>query len=119
MNTPPRRPDLAALTERLQQLNGDLLQARDDLRAVNGTGVAGDGLVVATVSGDGSLLDLHLDPSVIDADDPERLAALVIDAVNEANRSLFEARTRRVASIAGQAQNLGAGFRPRGEGPAR
>ena len=64
----------------------------------------------ATVTGDGELVAISIDPGVVDPDDVETLEDLVLAAVTEANRQARRAaaaearRRRRPASTLGGAR---------------
>jgi DNA-binding YbaB/EbfC family protein len=61
-----------------------LASAQQELQESRVVGSSGGGLVHATVSGAGDLIDLTIDPSVCDPSDPETLADLVVAAVHDA-----------------------------------
>jgi DNA-binding protein YbaB len=69
------------------------------------TGTAGGGAVRAVVSGAGQLLDLTIEPSVIDPGDPAETAAtiadLVLAAVRDATRAVGEMQQRQFGALAG------------------
>ena len=69
------------------------------------TGTAGGGAVTAVVSGAGQLLDLTIEPSVIDPGDPAETAAtiadLVLAAVRDATRAVGEMQQRQFGALAG------------------
>lgn len=48
---------------------------------------AGGGSVIVKANGAGEIVEIRIDPKVIDPDDPELLADTVLAAVNEALRS--------------------------------
>jgi len=111
--TDDTRIDFAALAQRAREMTADLAAAKEDLRTLQATGLGGDGLVAATVSGDGTLLKIEIDPAVIDPDDPRRLGELVVLAVQEAQRALIEQRKQRLSRVSGGMDGLTAGLRPR------
>lgn len=106
----PGMPDLQALLQQAQQMQADMARAQSDLAQVEVTGHAGGGLVTATVTGDGQLTGLVIDPSVVDPADVETLADLVIAAVRDATRSAAELAERSLGSVAGGLGGAGAGF---------
>jgi hypothetical protein len=69
--------------------------------------------VTAVVGGDGRLIDLKIDSSVIDPDDPETLSRLVIDAVRAAHEQVAEFSTKRAEAASGEMNALFAGVRER------
>jgi DNA-binding YbaB/EbfC family protein len=103
--------DFTELARRARQMQQGLRDATGDLTAIQATGQGGGGLVTATVSGDGRVLDLKIDPSVIDPDDPQTLADLVIAAVEGANQAVKEQRAERLTELTGGASDLLAGLR--------
>lgn len=103
--------DFAALAQRAREMRSDMEHARDELTGIQATGHGGGGLVTATVSGEGRLLDLRIDPSVIDPDDPQTLADMVIAAVDGANQAVAEQRAERITEITDGVSSLVAGLR--------
>ena len=105
----PGMPDLQALLQQAQQMQADMAQAQSDLAQVEVTGHAGGGLVTATVSGDGQLKALVIDPSVVDPADVETLADLIVAAVRDAAREAAEVAERSLTSASGMAGAGGPG----------
>lgn len=97
----PGMPDLGALLQQAQQMQADMAQAQADLADTEVTGHAGGGLVSATVTGDGQLRSLVIDPSVVDPADVETLADLIIAAVRDAGRAAAELAEQAMGSVAG------------------
>ncbi|MEU2246872.1 YbaB/EbfC family nucleoid-associated protein [Streptomyces sp. NPDC019224] len=95
---------LAALTERVLRLQNGLAEQQHAMGRTTVTGHGGGGLVTATVSGENRLTDLRIDPSVIDPTDPEGLAAVVVEAVQQA---LDGMSAQRVASAGDLVQGMG------------
>lgn len=88
--------DFTALTARVRQMHQEVVHLQSQMAAVEASGFGGDGLVRATVAGDGRLTGLVIDPSVIDPSDPETLAALVVAAVESARLGVVETRVRQL-----------------------
>ena len=83
------------ILEQAQRMQQQLMAAEEQLADAEVEGTAGGGLVTATVSGTGELLDLVIDPKAIDPDDTETLADLILAAVRDAtnNASALAAET--------------------------
>jgi DNA-binding YbaB/EbfC family protein len=83
-----------------QQMQAHLQNAQQTLADAEVTGTAGGGLVVAKVSGQGELLDLTIDPKVIDASDPvetaDTIADLVLAAVRDAANAVLALQQRQL-----------------------
>lgn len=105
--------DMSELLQQAQRMQEQLMSAQQDLSASEATGTAGGGLVRATVSGAGELQALEIDPSVVDPDDVETLADLVIAAVRDAHAQLQQRASEQLGAISpGLEGILGGGESP-------
>jgi hypothetical protein len=88
-----------------------LMNAQQALADAEVTGTAGGGLVKATVNGQGELMDLTIEASVIDPADPEEtartIADLVLAAVRDAYRSAEELQQQQMGPFAAAMQGGG------------
>ena len=91
----------AALARRAEQIRDGVADAESDLVSMEATGHGGGGLVRATVSGQGRLVALDIDPSVIDPQDPRTLSEMVMAAVDAANESMAAQRAERMNALTG------------------
>lgn len=64
-------------------------------------GVAGAGLVQATVNGAGELVSLKLDKSIINPDDAEMLTDLILAAVADAKKKVNALKSEMLKDMAG------------------
>jgi DNA-binding YbaB/EbfC family protein len=62
---------------------------------------AGGGMVRVKMSGHKQLLEVRIDPEVLDPKDPGMLQDLVLAAVNEATRKVDEAVQERLGAFSG------------------
>jgi nucleoid-associated protein EbfC len=92
--------DMNQILQAAQQMQAHLQNAQQTLADAEVTGTAGGGLVVAKVSGQGELLDLTIDPKVIDASDPvetaDTIADLVLAAVRDAANAVLALQQRQL-----------------------
>ena len=103
-------PDLGALLGQAQQLQQQLAAAQEELADARVEGSAGGGLVVATVSGQGELVDLRVDPRALEgepADAAETVADLVLAAVRDGVGKAEQLQQRAMGPLAG---GLGGGL---------
>lgn len=84
-----------------QAMQRKLKKAQDELAAMEFAGSAGGGMVKATVSGDGELKAMSIDPAVVDPEDVELLQDMVVAAIAEAMRARTEAEERLLGPVAG------------------
>ena len=93
--------DMRKLMEQAQKMQAQLQQTQSELNEREFEGTAGGGVVKATVKGDGSLVGVTLDPSIIDPEDPELLGDLVVAAVNQALQTSKAASEDAMGGVAG------------------
>jgi DNA-binding YbaB/EbfC family protein len=104
---PGGMPDMQQILQQAQQMQQQLMSAQQELADSEVTGSAGGGLVTATMSGGGELKSLTIDPKVVDPDDVETLADLVVAAVRDANTQVSELASQKMGPLAG---GLGGGL---------
>ncbi len=75
------------------------LQAQIDATEIEAT--AGGGAIKVVVNGKKEVLDIEIDPSVVDPDDVEMLQDLVMAAVNEALRKAEDFSANEMKKITG------------------
>ena len=99
----PPQPNMQQLMKQAQKMQQQLLAAQDDLATKSVDGTAGGGLVTATMTGDGQLAALTIDPKAIDPDDVETLQDLVVAAVRDAKRAVDELTQATLGPLTGGA----------------
>ena len=102
--------DMQQILQAAQQMQARLMNAQQALADSEVTGTAGGGAVRAVVSGAGELLDLTIDPSVIDPADPTETAATVADlvlaAIRDASRAASDLQERQLGALGGGVPGL-------------
>lgn len=76
-------------------------QLQRDLAELRVSASSGGGAVTATLNGQKELVDLEIDPAVVDPEEVEMLQDLVVAAVAEASRRVDEAVREKLGSMAG------------------
>ena len=71
---------------------------------------AGGGVVTVKVSGKKEVISVKLSEEVVDPDDIETLAALIVAATNEALRKMDEENTQMMQQLTGGLGGLGGGL---------
>jgi DNA-binding YbaB/EbfC family protein len=94
-------PDMQAILQQAQQMQQQLMSAQQELAAAEVEGSAGGGLVTAVVSGSGELRSLTIDPKVVDPEDVETLADLIVAAVRDATGNAQGLAARKMGPLAG------------------
>ncbi len=97
------RIDFRALAQRAQQLQGTVANVQGDIQAIQATGYGANGMIAATVSGRGRVIELRIDSSVIDPEDPQTLCERILTAIDSAYDTVDE---ERIAVVSGVTNSL-------------
>jgi DNA-binding YbaB/EbfC family protein len=89
------------MLRQIQKMQEDMQAAQDALANATVEASAGGGVVTATVTGDGDLRRISIDPSVVDPEDVETLEDLVVAAVSEAMRQAKELQQEKLGAATG------------------
>jgi DNA-binding YbaB/EbfC family protein len=92
---------MGGIFQQVQKMQADMQAAQDALANALVTATVGGGVVKATMTGDGDLRTIEIDPSVVDPDDIETLQDLVVAAVVEATRMAKELQSEQLGSATG------------------
>lgn len=88
-------PDLGGLMEQAQQMMANAQQAAEEV--VEGS--SGGGVVRVQVDGALNFHSVHIDPSVVDPDDVDMLADLVLAALRDAGSQLQEGQSDAMGGL--------------------
>jgi len=76
--------NMQGMMKQMQKMQKKMAEAQEKLGEERLEGAAGGGMVKVIVSGDKQVIDVVIDPSVVDPEDVEMLQDLVVIATNEA-----------------------------------
>ena len=76
--------NLGGLMKQAKKLQEDLERAQAEIGEMKVEATSGGGMVAATVTGRGELINLKIEHEVVDPDDVEMLVDLIVAAVQEA-----------------------------------
>ncbi|MFL6076557.1 MAG: YbaB/EbfC family nucleoid-associated protein [Mycobacteriales bacterium] len=107
---PGGQPNMQQLLKQAQKMQEQMLAMQDELANTEVKGTAGGGMVTATVTGGGELRALDIDPKVVDPDDVETLADLVIAAVRDASHNAQQLAAEKMGPLTGGLNALGGGL---------
>jgi nucleoid-associated protein EbfC len=102
-----KRKNVNKMMQQVQQMQAEMQKAQEDLAKETVTASAGGGAVKATMTGGLQLVELEIDPEVLDPEDVEMLQDLVLAAVNESLTSAQELASKRLGGITGGLGDLG------------
>ena len=100
-------PSMQQLLQQASQMQQRLMSAQEELARERVVGDAGGGLVSATVTGAGELVDLRIDPLAVDPAETETLADLILAAVRAATGRAAALQAARLGPLA---QGFGGGL---------
>lgn len=93
--------ELFDLMKNAKQMLEKAKSAQADLAKLRAEGTAGAGMVTARLNGLGELIGLEFDKAVVNPDDTEMLASLVIAAVADARKKTEAMRNDTLKGLAG------------------
>ncbi len=88
-----------AMMKRIQEMQAQMEQKQQEIENSTFTASAGGGAVEVTVSGAHEVKDIQLQPEVVDPEDIEMLADLLIAATNEAMRKADDAMEQAMGAF--------------------
>ena len=89
------------LMQQAQRMQQQMAQKQAELAEKTVTAQSGGGMVTATVNGAHELLELSIDPDVIDPEDKEMLEDMVVAAVNQAMQQAEEMAQQELGKLTG------------------
>lgn len=101
-----RQPDMRQILQQAQKMQEELARAQEELSNRRFEGSAGGGLVKAVVTGGSELVELTIDPEVVDPEDVGMLEDLVIAAVRQAIESAVQAAGDEIGGLTGGLRGL-------------
>ena len=93
--------NIQQLMQQAQRMQQQMAQKQAELAEKTVTAQSGSGMVTATVNGAHELLELSIDPDVIDPEDKEMLEDMVVAAVNQAMQQAEEMAQQELGKLAG------------------
>ena len=93
--------NIQQLARQAQKIQDDMEAANAELEAKEYEAAAGGGAVKVTVTGKMELVKVEIQPEVVDPEDVEMLADLVMAATNEALRTAAKEKESRMDAISG------------------
>jgi nucleoid-associated protein EbfC len=99
--------DMNKMLQQVQQMQEQMAKAQEELAHETVEASVGGGMVVVKASGSGEITEVRISPEVIDPDDPEGLADLVLAGVNQAIRNAQELQQAKLGGAIGGLKGLG------------
>ncbi len=93
--------DISGIMEQAKGMQAKMAKIQQDLAGKSITGSAGGGMVMATVNGQGDVLSISIEKTVIDPEETEMLQDLVVAATNDALRKAKELSKQEMSQLTG------------------
>ncbi len=93
--------DMQKMLKQAKKMQQQLADVQDGLKDVTVEATAGGGMVKATMSGDGVLQSITIDPQALDPEDVELLQDMIVAAVNEASNNASDVANQRMGAVTG------------------
>jgi DNA-binding YbaB/EbfC family protein len=93
--------NMGNLMKQAQKVQQQMMKMQEELAQREVSAQAGGGMVEAVVNGRGELLRLRFEPEVVDPDDAEMLADMVVAAVGEAQRRAQQMMQEEMGKLTG------------------
>ena len=100
----------AAMMKKIQEMQAQMEQKQAEIEASEFSASAGGGAVEVTVNGAHEVKSIKMQPDVIDPDDADMLADLIIAATNEAMRKADDAMNQAMQAAQGGLAGLNLPF---------
>jgi DNA-binding YbaB/EbfC family protein len=103
---------LGNLMKQAQKFQERLGQIQEELENVEVEGTSGGGMVTVVANGKQEIVQIKIDPEVVDPNDVEMLEDLIVAAVNQAREKAQEVADEKMRKAAGgMIPGLGDGFK--------
>ena len=93
--------NMAGMMKKMQEIQVQLAAMQEDFADKKFTAIVGNGAVSATVTGDGKVDNLKLDPDALDQADTEMLEDMICLATNNALQKAGQEKTKMINNITG------------------
>ena len=102
--------NMQQLMKQAQQMQEDMANLQAELETREYEVSAGGGAVTVKINGKKEITGLEIDPEIVDPDDVETMADVIIAGVNQAIRTVSETEKAEMDKITGQMPGLGGGL---------
>jgi DNA-binding YbaB/EbfC family protein len=92
---------LGNMMKQIQQMQAKMEELQAELEEMEVEGTAGGGMVKCKVNGKQELLEVTIDPEVVDPEDVEMLQDLIVAAVNQARQKANEIQQEHMSQLTG------------------
>ncbi|PCJ29290.1 MAG: YbaB/EbfC family nucleoid-associated protein [Rickettsiales bacterium] len=103
--------DINQLMKQAQEMQKQMQSMQEDMAAQEFEGKSGGGLVTITMTGNGEMKGVSIDPTLLKTDEKEILEDLIVAAFNEAKTKADEKSKDSMSGAFGDLGNLPSGLK--------
>ena len=92
---------LRNMMKQFQKMQAKMQEIQAELEQTEVEGTAGGGMVKVIANGKQDVLEIKIDPEVVDPEDVEMLQDLIVAAVNQARQKAQELQADRMSALTG------------------
>jgi DNA-binding YbaB/EbfC family protein len=92
---------LGNMMKQIQKMQVQMEQIQQDLENETVEGTSGGGMVKVVANGKQDVVEIIIDPEVVDPEDVEMLQDLIVAAVNQAKQKAAELQAERMSALTG------------------
>jgi len=92
---------LGNMMKQFQKMQAKMEEIQAELEQTQVEGTAGGGMVKVVANGKQDILEIKLEPEVVDPDDVEMLQDLIVAAVNQARQKAQELQAEKMSALTG------------------
>ena len=92
---------MSGMMKRVQRMQKKMMQLQEEIAERRVEGTAGGGMVTAVVDGKLNVVEIRINPAVVDPEDVEMLEDLVLAAVNQGQQKAQEMINQEMGQLTG------------------
>lgn len=92
---------MSGMMKRVQRMQKKMMQLQEEIAERRVEGTAGGGMVTAVVDGKLNVVEIRIDPAVVDPEDVEMLEDLVLAAVSQGQQKAQEMVNQEMGQLTG------------------
>ncbi len=97
----PKAPSQSEMLRQVQKMQEDMQTKQAELDAKEYEVSAGGGVVKVKINGKKEVLNIDIDPEIVDPDDIETLSDILVAGVNEAIKKVNETNSEEMGKVTG------------------
>ena len=102
--------NMNAIMKQAKQMQAQMMKIQEKLADEKVEASVGGGMVTSVFTGQGDMVEIKIDPEVVNQDDKEMLEDLIVSAVNEGLKKSRELMSERMGGITGALGAMGMGL---------